>query len=51
MKCLIDNSCKDKELCCSFCKKKRCAERCLCKHDKCKYFNDEKYNKEKKNGR
>lgn len=48
MKCLIPNGCEDKQLCCTFCKKKRCSERCLCKYDGCVFFNDEKYERKGK---
>lgn len=48
MKCLIPNSCEDRELCCAFCKKKRCSERCRDDHESCRYFDAEKYEREEK---
>lgn len=48
MKCLIPNSCEDKQLCCAFCKKKRCAERCRDNYEGCRYFDAEKYEREEK---
>ena len=48
MKCLISNSCEDKQLCCAFCKKKRCPERCQDDHEGCRYFDAEKYEREEK---
>lgn len=48
MKCLIPNSCEDKQLCCAFCTKKRCSERCRDDHEGCRYFNTEKYEREEK---
>lgn len=48
MKCLIPNSCEDRELCCTFCKKKRCPERCRDDHEGCRYFDSEKYEREEK---
>lgn len=48
MKCLIPNSCEDRELCCAFCTKKRCPERCRDDHEGCRYFNTEKYEREEK---
>ena len=48
MKCLIPNSCEDKQLCCAFCTKKRCPERCRDDHEGCRYFDVEKYEREEK---
>ena len=42
MKCYINNSCKDKELCCNFCKKENCWQRCYEDHTECKMFVNEK---------
>ena len=48
MKCLIPNSCEDKQLCCAFCKKKRCPEQCRDNYEGCRYFDAEKYEREEK---
>lgn len=36
--CVWSNTCSDKYLCCNLCTKKKCEDRCLCDHNKCKYF-------------
>lgn len=46
MKCVLENSCNDKALCCAFCKEK-CADRCKDKPKGCKYFSAEKYERKK----
>lgn len=38
MKCLIWNSCENKNSCCNFCEVKRCQMRCLDNYKKCKYY-------------
>ena len=48
MKCLIPNSCEDKQLCCAFFKKKNCSDRCQDDYTKCRYFDPAKYKCERK---
>ena len=41
-KCWIWNYCSDKDLCCSFCNRKNCDERCLDDPAKCNFYMGDK---------
>lgn len=43
MMCLLPNACDDEDLCCAFCKKKRCSNRCTDDYTKCRYFDPSEY--------
>ena len=47
--CLFAGSCqmKQKVKCCSFCKRKKCEDRCMDDVTKCKYFMDEDFDPNK----
>lgn len=38
MKCVLRNNCDNGYLCCNYCKKKSCENRCYDDANKCKYF-------------
>ena len=47
MKCVLENPCNDRCLCCAFCKRK-CSDRCKDDQTDCKYFVNEEYEGEEK---
>lgn len=51
MKCILTNSCVDRNLCCSYCGDNKCDQRCKNNPNECKWFEKSSEYKKPKNSK